>query len=66
MKISVQLIQAKIDALSVPTCTGKQSMIVKEIIDYQANHLFPALHEQIDAVIEDAFATGLLQSNGEI
>lgn len=35
-------------------------MIVHEIIDYQAKHLFPVLRKQAEAAIEDEFATSLL------
>lgn len=41
-------------------------MIVHEIIDCHAKHLFPVLREQIEAAIEDVIETGLLQNNESI
>lgn len=38
-------------------------MIVNEIIDYHANHLFCVLCEEVDTAIEEAYATGLLRNN---
>lgn len=35
-------------------------MIVHEIIEYHANHLFPLLQRQIGVTIEDSFETGLV------
>lgn len=40
-----------------------QSMTVHEIIDYHVYHLFPVLLEQVEAVVERAFATCFLQKN---
>lgn len=58
-----QLVEAKIAALGVQTRAEIQSMIVHEIIDYNTNHLFSVLCENVDAVIEQTVATGLLSVN---
>lgn len=58
-----QLVHAEIAAFGVPNCPKIQSMIVNEISNYPAHHLFPVLCERVGAAIEDAFATWLLWSN---
>lgn len=55
----LQLVQAEITALVLPTWTKTYSMIVKAIMDYHANNVFPVLRVQVDAPIEIAFATVL-------
>lgn len=41
-------------------------MIVNEIIDYHANHLFSAFQEQVDTKIEDLLSTGFLPNRKSI
>lgn len=55
-----QLVQNDIAALGMPIQAEIQSMIIHEIIDYQAIHLFPVLPEKVDAGFEEAFMALLL------
>lgn len=61
-----QLVQAENAAFVVLTYTEINWMIVTEIINYHASHLFPLLCRQVDAAIEDTFTTGLHQNNEEV
>lgn len=58
-----QLVQAESAAVGVPARAYIQSMVVHEIIDYHANHLFPVVRRQVGAGINDAFTRGLLPKN---
>lgn len=49
-----QLVQAEMAASGVPTRAELQSMIVHEMIDHNAEYVFPVLCKQIEATIENA------------
>lgn len=61
-----QLVQAEIAALDVSTQAKIRLIIVHNIFDNQANHLFPVLREQMEVAIEDPLETGLLGNNEPI
>lgn len=58
------IVHAQNTTFRVPAGAKIQSIIVHEIIDYHANHLFRVLQKQIAATIEATFATGVPRQKG--